>query len=103
MSRRHNSAVLHELVSSASPANAGATILAIDAFFFLFVGGIVGIVYEQLGFEPDLVPIVILLAGLGAVAAVRLSRAKGIPTHGRGPNVIAPSHAVDMSTRADKT
>lgn len=37
---------------------------------FFFVGGLVGIGYELMGGSMAIVPLVILLAGLGAVGAV---------------------------------
>jgi hypothetical protein len=46
--------------------------LALKIFMFFFVGGLVGLCYDMFGGSQSLVPYVILLAGLGAVAAVEI-------------------------------
>jgi hypothetical protein len=45
---------------------------ALKVFMFFFVGGLVGIAHLGIGGAPSLVPLVIFLAGLGAVASVEL-------------------------------
>ena len=45
-------------------------ITALRIFMFFFVGGLVGLGYDLVGGSSSLVPLVILLAGLGAVACV---------------------------------
>jgi len=47
------------------------TVLKIFAFFF--VGGIVGMVYYWTGLVPsDFLPLVVILAGLGAVVCITI-------------------------------
>ena len=43
---------------------------ALKIFMFFFVGGLVGLGDYLAGGSPSLVPLVIILAGLGAVACV---------------------------------
>jgi hypothetical protein len=45
-------------------------ITALKVFMFFFVGGLIGIGHEAVGGSPALVPLVIILGGLGAVACV---------------------------------
>lgn len=45
-------------------------IAALKIFMFFFVGGLVGLGHHLIGGSPSLVPLVIVLAGLGAVACV---------------------------------
>jgi hypothetical protein len=49
-----------------------APLTALKIFMFFFVGGLIGIGYLAIGGESSLVPIVIVLAGLGAVACVQV-------------------------------
>jgi hypothetical protein len=53
-------------------ADGARPITALKIFMFFFVGGLVGLGHLFLGGSPSLVPLVIGLAGLGAVACVRL-------------------------------
>ena len=46
--------------------------LALKIFMFFFVGGLVGLGDYLTGGSPSLVPLVIILAGLGAVACVEV-------------------------------
>jgi hypothetical protein len=41
-------------------------------FMFFFVGGLVGLGYQMTGMSPDLIPLVIILSGFGAVACVSI-------------------------------
>ena len=50
---------------------------ATQIFLFFFVGGLVGLGFELLGGSMTLVPLVILLAGLGAASAVRIFLGRG--------------------------
>lgn len=52
------------------PGRGGNSALVLKLFLFLFVGGVAGIGYSLIGGSPDIVPLVIVLAGAGAVAAV---------------------------------
>jgi hypothetical protein len=47
-------------------------ITALKIFMFFFVGGLVGLGHLLIGGSPSLVPLVIVLAGLGAVACVKV-------------------------------
>lgn len=47
-------------------------ITALKMFIFFFVGGIAGLGDQMIGGSPSLVPVVIVLAGLGAVACVEI-------------------------------
>lgn len=47
-------------------------ITALKIFMFFFVGGLVGLGHHLIGGSPSLVPLVIVLAGLGAVACVEI-------------------------------
>ena len=48
-------------------------VTALKIFMFLFAGGLVGVGYYVTGFaSPDFLPLVVVLAGLGAVACVTL-------------------------------
>ena len=47
-------------------------ITALKIFMFFFVGGLIGLGYDLIGGGPSLVPLVIVLAGLGAVACVQI-------------------------------
>ena len=50
-----------------------APMAAFKPFMFLFVGGLVGTIYYLLGLAPaGYIPLVILLAGLGAVFCLSL-------------------------------
>jgi hypothetical protein len=49
-----------------------APITALKIFMFFFVGGLVGFGYLAIGGTPSLVPLVIMLAGIGAVAAIEV-------------------------------
>jgi hypothetical protein len=61
-------------------------ISALKIFMFFFVGGLVGLGYDLIGGSASLVPLVIGLAGLGAVACVgifvRPSQQEVRPTNG---------------------
>jgi hypothetical protein len=41
-------------------------------FKFFFVGGLIGLGYDLIGGSSSLVPLVVVLAGLGAVACVQI-------------------------------
>jgi hypothetical protein len=46
---------------------------ALKIFVFFFVGGLVGLVYEITGVvSSDLIPLVIILSGFGAVVCVSI-------------------------------
>ncbi len=47
-------------------------ITALKIFMFFFVGGLVGLGHDLIGGPPSLVPLVIVLAGLGALACVEI-------------------------------
>ena len=47
-------------------------ITALKIFMFFFVGGLVGLCHYLIGGSASLVPLVIVLAGLGAVACVEM-------------------------------
>jgi hypothetical protein len=47
-------------------------ITALKIFMFFFVGGLVGLGYHLIGGSPSLVPLVIGLGGLGAIACVEI-------------------------------
>jgi len=47
-------------------------IRALKIFMFFFVGGLVGLGYYSIGGSPSLIPLVIVLAGLGAIACVAI-------------------------------
>jgi hypothetical protein len=49
-----------------------APLTALKIFMFFFVGGLIGIGYLAIGGESSLVPIIIVLAGLGAVGCVHV-------------------------------
>jgi hypothetical protein len=49
-----------------------APITALKIFMFFFVGGLVGIGLLIVGGPPSLIPLVIMLAGVGAVAAIEV-------------------------------
>ncbi len=46
-------------------------IVTVRLFLFLFIGGLAGLGYLGIGGDPELVPLVIGMAGLGALAAAR--------------------------------
>jgi hypothetical protein len=48
------------------------SIIVVKIFMFSFVGGLVGLVQYFAGISPSLIPVAILLGGLGAVAAVQI-------------------------------
>jgi hypothetical protein len=45
---------------------------ALKLFMFAFVGGLIGIGHQAVGGDPSLTPLVIVLAGFGAVSCVEL-------------------------------
>jgi hypothetical protein len=47
-------------------------VTALKIFMFFFVGGLVGLGHYLIGGSPLLVPLVIVLAGLGAVACIEV-------------------------------
>jgi hypothetical protein len=47
-------------------------ITALKIFMFFFVGGLIGLGHHLIGGSPSLVPLVIVLAGVGAVACVQI-------------------------------
>jgi hypothetical protein len=47
-------------------------ITALKIFMFCFVGGLIGLGHQLIGGSPAFVPLVIALAGFGAVAAVKI-------------------------------
>src|ERR1700728_1496062 len=67
------------------PTSKVQPITALKIFMFFFVGGVIGIGYDLLDGSPELVPLVIVLAGLGAVACVetviRLARREALPAN----------------------
>jgi hypothetical protein len=46
--------------------------MALKIFMFFFVGGLVGLGYQMAGVSPDLIPLIIILSGFGAVACVSI-------------------------------
>jgi len=65
-------------------------IAALKIFMFFFVGGLIGLGYLLIGGSPSLVPLVIVLAGLGAGACVQIF---GRPTQQEG----GPSKRMERS------
>lgn len=54
------------------PATKVHPVTTLKIFMFFFVGGMVGLGYHLIGGSPSLVPLVIVLGGLGAVACVEM-------------------------------
>jgi hypothetical protein len=47
-------------------------VTALKIFMFFFIGGVAGLGQQAMGGPPSLVPLVIILAGFGAVACVEI-------------------------------
>jgi hypothetical protein len=47
-------------------------VTVLKIFMFFFVGGLIGIAWQAIGWPSSLVPLVIILGGFGALACVEI-------------------------------